>query len=367
MRIAFDYQTFTLQSYGGISRYFTKLTQELLRLEQQVQIFAPLHQNTYLASLPKSVVNGRRILHYPSKTTRLFLEYNRIISRHQLSHWKPDLVHETYYSRWGSAPKGCPTVVTVYDMIHELYSNYFSKFDGTTKIKKNAVNRADHVICISENTRNDLVRLFNIPAKKISVVLLGFDQFITEKSLADNLFSAPKPYLLYVGARGGYKNFSRFLRAVSASEILMKDFNVVAFGSSTFSNAELAFIASLGFAENQVQHVGGDDALLGSYYSAARAFIYPSLYEGFGIPPLEAMAHGCPVISSNASSMPEVIGAACVYFNPIDIGDMRQAIESVVYSDAKVSALKVLGAERLAFFSWSKCARETLDIYRSLI
>lgn len=366
MRIAYDYQIFVLQSYGGISRYFACLTQGLIDLKQQVKIFAPLHCNSYVASLPPGTVDGRGIVKFLPKTTRIFTAYNQLAAHVKIAQWQPDLVHETYYSRFGSAPKNCPTVITVYDMIHELFRTEFPARDNTTTLKIKAIERADHVICISENTKQDLINLYGTPANKISVVLLGFDQFIENVNLSGAYPSGEKPFLLYVGFRGGYKNFAGFLKAVAASPKLLSDFNIIAFGGPTFTAAEVSHINSLGFSENQVQHVSGNDALLGKYYSTARAFVYPSLYEGFGIPPLEAMAHNCPVISSNTSSMPEVIGNAGEYFYPSDTGDMRRAIESVVYSDSRVRSLVVLGSERLTNFSWTKCAQETLSVYRSI-
>lgn len=367
MRIALDYQTFILQTYGGISRYFTQLTKGLVNMGQQVEVFAPLHRNSYLESLPQGVVNGKCINRYPPKTMRFFLAYNQLVSRYKISRWTPDVVHETYYAKLRSAPRQCPTVITAYDMIHELFKNEFSKEDKTAAVKRIAIGRADHVICISENTKNDLIKLHGTPADKISVVHLGFDQFAVNEGLQPTAMAVTKPFLLYVGSRGGYKNFAGLLKAVASSQKLLRDFNIVAFGGPKFSSSELSLVTSLGFAENQVRHFGGNDALLGSFYDAARAFVYPSLYEGFGIPPLEAMAHNCSVISSNTSSMPEVIGNAGEYFNPLDTSDMRRAIEAVVYSDSRVASLKTLGAERLTKFSWSKCAQETLNVYRSII
>ena len=367
MRISYDYQTFILQSYGGISRYFTRLAQGMLQLNQQVGIFAPLHRNNYLLSLPREVVFGRYISSYPKKTARFFLAYNQFLSHSKIAKWKPDLVHETYYSRVGTAPVGCPTVITVYDMIHELFPNDFLVRDNTATIKRIAVDRADHVICISENTKMDLMRLYGTPASKLSVVHLGFDQFAPRAVKQQLTTLVDRPFLLYVGARGGYKNFIGFLRAVASSKRLLSDFDIVAFGGSKFSTKELNEMSSLGFRENQIRHQSGSDDVLGRFYSSAKAFIYPSLYEGFGIPPLEAMAHQCPVICSNISSMPEVIGEAGEYFDPADTDDMRRAIEDVVYSVSRVNQLRRFGEERLTAFSWDKCARETFDIYRSLI
>ncbi|MBU1566595.1 MAG: glycosyltransferase family 4 protein [Proteobacteria bacterium] len=363
MRIAFDYQTFFLQPYGGISRYFTQLVQNLLKKEQQVKVFAPLYQNNYLPKLPKDIVNGWHVGRYPSKTRRICYEYNFLKSRFQISRWKPDLVHETYFSKKKVAPKSCPTVITVYDMIYELFPDEFSKNDHTAELKKVAIDRADHVICISENTKLDLMRLYGTETSKISVVHLGVDN-ISSHSILKKPDISQRPFLLYVGKRGGYKNFAGFLKAVATSKRLLSDFDIIAFGGGEFSSDELFFISSLGFVENQVQHETGDDGLLRYYYSSARALVYPSLYEGFGLPPLEAMAHHCPVISSNTSSMPEVIGSAGEYFDPANVDDLQRAIESVVYSDDRVEQLMKLGVERLTAFSWDKCAQQSLDIYR---
>ena len=366
MRISYDCQAFVLQSYGGISRYFTRLAQGMLQLNQQVSIFAPLHRNNYLLSLPREVVFGRHISSYPRKTARLFLAYNQFLSHSKIAKWKPNLVHETYYSRHRSAPRECPTVITVYDMIHELYADEMTLTDNTATNKRIAIERADHVICISENTKSDLMRIYGTPASKLSVVHLGFDRFIAQENTHKSSTFSKKPFLLYVGQRTGYKNFIGLLKAVATSKSLLNDFDIVAFGGQKFSSDERHIINSCGFSESQVRQISGGDDLLGSLYNQASAFVYPSIYEGFGIPPLEAMAHRCPVISSNTSSMPEVIGAAGEYFNPTDIEDMRRAIEAVVFSTSRTDDLRRFGDRRLTEFSWDKCAQDTLNVYRLL-
>ena len=182
-------------------------------------------------------------------------------------------------------------------MIHEKYSEYLQPDDNMSYIKLQAINRADHVICISENTRKDLIELTNIPQAKTSVVHLGFSLWIYQRR-------GPKiinrPYLLFVGHRGGYKNFRRFLQAYATSKRLVQDFDVVCFGGFEFSSDELTFISSLGLTSNKVRRISGDDQVLANLYLNAAAFIYPSLYEGFGIPLLEAMSYQCPVVCSNA-------------------------------------------------------------------
>jgi glycosyltransferase involved in cell wall biosynthesis len=367
MNIAFDYQIFTRQNYGGISRYISQLAVGLLELQQKVKIIAPIHINNYLEVLPRDVVTGIRVKRYPPKMSRLFSIYNHAFSIPKINKFKPNVIHETYYSTFGINTKSCPIVVTVHDMIHEIFKDQFSKYDNTTKIKKAAIERADKIICITENTKKDLIRIFNISEDKVTVIHHGYDLFDRGNHIEMIGFSTSRPFLLYVGSRGGYKNFYGLLKAISLSKQLLSDIDIVVFGGPKFSSEEISIFRTLGLSEGQVKHVRGNDSLLRTYYKTARAFVFPSFYEGFGMPPLEAMAHGCPVIASNTSSMPEVIGNAGQYFNPAEPDDIRLAIESVVYSDKHVSNLQYLGYKRLSNFSWSKCAKDTLKVYQSLV
>ncbi|UNM21772.1 glycosyltransferase family 4 protein [Pseudomonas sp. ArH3a] len=364
MRVAFDHQIFCLQNYGGISRYFSRIAEQMAVTGNEVGIFSPLHRNFYLQDLPEGIVHGRKAEQYPPRTTRLALIYNHLLGHNAMRAWRPQVAHETYFSRFSAVPKGCPVVLTVYDMIHELYPENFSARDQTTQLKRRAVERADHVICISQSTRQDLMRLFAVPESKLSVVHLGFEQF--KRASQEVAGPSTKPYLLYVGSRHGYKNFLGLLDAVASSHRLKADFDIVAFGGGAFSASELEHAQQLGFSAGQLRQVGGDDAVLGQLYEGAKAFVYPSLYEGFGLPPLEAMAHDCPVISSGTSSMPEVIGDAGVLFDPLNGDEMAGAIERVVYSDNEIARLVELGHERLKHFSWQRCTQETLAIYQSL-
>ncbi|MGK5094020.1 glycosyltransferase family 1 protein [Deltaproteobacteria bacterium TL4] len=366
MKIAFDYQIFYLQSYGGVSRYITCLAQHLSRNNQEVRIFAPLHRNRYLQELPKDLVCGIGLQNYPPKTARICLSLNWVIAKSAISLWKPNIIHETYFSRFRSGSKNCPTIITVYDMIHELFPDKFAQGNDYTKTKIEALKRADHIICITENTRRDLIRLFDVPEEQTTTIHLGFEHFTSNIAIKHPTTVNQRPYLLFVGNRTGYKNFAGFITAVTRSEKLKKDFDIVAFGGGSFSSSEIEMISKLGFKADQVKQFSGDDHLMGQLYANARAFIYPSLYEGFGLPPLEAMAHNCPVVSSNTSSMPEVIGDAGEFFDPMNTENMIQAIENVVYSDERISHLVRMGQQRLLPFSWDQCAKKTLEIYTSL-
>lgn len=367
MKIVFDHQTFTMQPYGGISRYFVRLAQSLITLGEQVEVTAPIHRNRYLRDLPKSNVYGLMLNRFPPKTGSLAMLANHYLSQHKLRNFSPDILHETYYSAAPVITRDCGRVITVYDMIHEKYPSYFTLRDPAMKYKRLAVDRADHVICISHSTKNDLCEIFEVPSDKVSVVHLGFEKFVCQRTKTDPQAEGFRPFLLYVGSRGGYKNFQKMLKAVASRSALKRTFDVVAFGGGSLNKAEINLIAQLGFEPNTVRQVDGGDEVLGQLYTHARAFVYPSLYEGFGLPPLEAMAHDCPVISSNSSSMPEVIGEAGMYFEPLDIEAQAQAIEDVVFDEKKISQLITAGRKRLGYFSWNRCARETQDIYQKLL
>ena len=156
------------------------------------------------------------------------------------------------------------------------------------------------------------------------------------------------------------------MRAIAISKMLKKDFDILTFCGGRLTRLEVTLLSELGFKPEQVKQLGGDDKLLSQLYGGAAAFLYPSLYEGFGLPPLEAMAHNCPIISSKTSSMPEVIGDAAEFFNPAAIEDIAAAIERVVYSSSRTHELIKLGQERLNHFSWGRCADQTLAIYHQI-
>ena len=366
MKIAFDHQTFTMQSYGGISRYYTTLVDELLKQGQDSKVFAGFHRNNYLGDLPNGVVKGLKLKKYPPKSHRFFQLLSHGSSQLETKFWQPDIIHETYYSALPTLKTDAIRVTSVYDMIHELFSDQFSSRDRTTKWKKKTFNRVDHIISISNSTKRDLIDLFGIDEAKVSVVHLGVDLRAFQQPKIENKFR-DQPYLLYVGSRSGYKNFNGFLKACACSNLIRNKIKIVAFGGGVFSNEEISRINALGFKREFVQHVGGSDQLLASLYANALCFVYPSLYEGFGLPPLEAMAAKCPVVSSNTSSMPEVVNQAGVYFDPYNIDEICSTIETVVLDKNLRYELVQLGLENIKLFSWSKCANETLEIYKTLI
>jgi glycosyltransferase involved in cell wall biosynthesis len=365
MRIAFDSQIFGLQTYGGVSRYFCELAAGLAGQPNcEVAIIAPLYVNRHLDGRSgKAAVHGMRVPQVP-RTRRLLRVLNGMLSRAAIAKFDPHILHQTYYEEVASRPPGCQVVLTVHDMIHELFPGYFSPFDPTRERKSAAVARADHVICVSESTRRDLIELLNVPYERVSVVHHGPSESVTPGAVAR--YKAERPFILHVGVRSGYKNFDTLLKAYATSTLLRGYFDLVAFGGGGFTSAERSLMRKLGLSSDRLRQISDSDSVLGSLYSEASVFVYPSLYEGFGIPLLEAMHLGCPVVCGNTSSLPEVTGDAAEFCDSRSAEDMRRAIENVVSSAARRTALVKRGQERAKLFSWERCCLETLAVYERL-
>lgn len=367
IKIAYDPDIWSFQLYGGVSRYFCEISDRIAKAPNtHVSIVAPLRINAYLAMCSKGLVSGFQgpqwnIGHVPRRLLAMLL------GNAMLYDFAPDIVHETYYFPYCLGSKHARRVVTIHDMIHEKFPTFFPHADRTARYKAIAARRADHVICVSESTRRDAIEILGLPVDKTSVIHHGYELMDSNKAFADEPESPPKkPFLLYVGSRGGYKNFSRLLAAFGTSARLRTDFKLICFGGGSFQPPELQAIDALGLDLHQVIQVGGSDAALEKYYRSATAFVYPSLYEGFGFPPLEAMSYDCPVICSNAGSIPEVAGDAGEYFDPENQESLCEAIENVVGSGSRRQFLIAKGRLRLTCFSWDRCAAETLAVYTAL-
>ncbi len=372
MNILYDHQIFIDQIYGGPSRYFFNLIREIENKEN-IKVCAPLHVNKYLSQLPKALVFGQNIdflkldILLPYRIQKIIKEniinnVNLYYLNKSINNFKPNIIHKTYFDSYKT---NLPVVLTVYDLIHEKFHDLYKK-DSNFRPKKKAIERANEIICISKNTLNDLNHYYDLKDKKASVIHLASD-------LKENSFKNSKQqiysknnFLLYVGKRSLYKNFKNFVNAYSCSDKLKKDFKIYCFGGGKFTKDEIQIFKDLKI-DDKIIHLEGDDNDLIYLYKNARALIYPSKYEGFGLPVLEAMSFNCPVICSNTSSLPEVCEDAVAYFDPFSIDSINNKIIETVYSDNKIQELKLLGSKRIKLFSWEKCANETIKIYNRLI
>ena len=372
MKILYDHTAFQFQRYGGISRYFYELITRLSTKEDvEISLFHGLHINEYTLSEHKQ--NFDSYWGYKWKYKKPAAKYislifaipNRILFDNYMRSSDVTIYHPTYYMKGLKQNRKAPIVITVYDMIHELYPDQFIDSWFVIKAKKRAISLANVIIAISENTKKDLVRIYDVPESKIKVIYLASSLQSSNPISIDELkkeHGIKRPYILYVGDRRTYKNFKVLFDSYINN--LSDDFDLICFGGGKFKNNELKNINNR--TKNSMIQLNGSDDLLASLYKHAFCFVYPSLYEGFGIPPLEAMSMGCPVIASNASSIPEVVGDAAILFDPSSKNELIDAIESLC-DESKRNDLIKRGFEQEKKFSWDKMASETLAIYKSIL
>jgi glycosyltransferase involved in cell wall biosynthesis len=363
LRILFDGQIFVGQRAGGISRYYTTLARQLGRTGGvSARIVAPLHRNEILREDRSAPVFGVGL---PDRrgVDRICRYAQDLVSPLVDPFFRGDIVHETFFSPRAYLTHGRRRVTTMYDMITELYY----PGDVTTEHKKASLDRSDHVICISRNTRKDLCEIFDVPLERTSVTHLSYEDFGGFKGSKAPDALGGSPYFFYVGNRASYKNFEALLRAFASVPELVNNFRIACYGGRPFTGGERAAAAALGLRPEALVHLTGGDDVLGAGYANATAFVYPSLYEGFGIPPLEAMSASCPVLSSNTSSLPEVVGDAALSFDPKDVEALRDALVRVAESSDLRADLVRRGHAQRALFSWDRCVEQTLAVYRSIL
>ncbi|WP_286072298.1 glycosyltransferase family 1 protein [Duncaniella freteri] len=251
--------------------------------------------------------------------------------------------------------------MTVYDMIHERFPEMFPEQDHTSELKRITVTKADKIIAISHWTKKDLIEIYGLPEDKIEVIHLGQSIDTTNEQPVEGL---PESYILFVGNRGAYKNFERFARAFARIHRNHPDVKLVCTGG-LFSESEMAFLKDLSI-DSCIHHYFVSEAQLVYLYRHALCFVFPSLYEGFGIPILEAYAADCPLVLSNTSCFPEVAHDGGIYFDPYDVDSITEAIERVVTDVHLRSELVNKGRKVLDMYSWDKMAIETAKVYESL-
>jgi glycosyltransferase involved in cell wall biosynthesis len=360
VRVAYDEQVFLFQKQGGISRYFANLIADL-RGENYpgVDVSIPFRHvwNDYAsADLAEFGVSmGPKALAPYPLIAASFLRPRR---REPV-----DLIHHTFYhSRYLRDYPGAKKVVTLYDMIPERFPDAVS--GKVHMAKAEYYRRADLLIAISESTKRDAIEAYGEPNFPIQVVPLGVsDQFSSGGPPDPGL---PAEYLLYVGQRAGYKDFDLLLQAFGDIASDYPELSLVAVGGGEFSPQERRRIDDLRLNGRITQSYVPDRYLPGTY-AQARVFVMPSRYEGFGIPLLEAMAAGTPVLAANASSFPEVGGDAIHYFVPGDSHDLANSLTSLLSDETEQRRLATLGRERAKTFTWSRTADMTTAAYRTIL
>jgi glycosyltransferase involved in cell wall biosynthesis len=357
MKIAFTNTIFFLQKKGGVSRYFLNLASELISLKKKINIIAPISKNIYLKELTKNNISFY-FSRFPINS--IIKKINNLIFNYLCIKYNPDIIHETYYNSDNlKYYKNTIKVLTIYDLIHEKFSKYYQKNHFFKK--KKILNFIDHFICISKNTQKDFVKYYKVPKKKTSVIYLSGNHIKKIKSSDKHINLKKKSFFLFVGSRDNYKNFNLIINVFNQYN-LFNHYKLVCFGGENFSEDEKKKFKNL----DQFVNYQGNDSLLRFLYENAIAHIVPSFYEGFGITVLEAMELGCPVISSNTSSLKEVGGSACLYFNPKSSADLIKKINLLINNKKIYQSLIDRGYRHCARFTWKKCAQKTYQLYKKL-
>ncbi len=363
--LLYDYQILMMQKYGGISRYFYEVVSRVPETEFQVQLPVTHNLNFYFQDY----------FHKPIREIKSIRKYNRIIKRNQayikfiLGRNKENICfHPTYYNPYFlDALKG-KLVVTVHDMIHENYSEYYAG-NATIGHKKILMDRADKIIAVSETTKRDILKLYpEMKEDKIKVIYHGCEK---ETSLIKDshyevkyIGNGNRKFLLYVGNRDRYKNFLRFAQAITR---VMKDNEqiwLVCVGGGEFRPEEKVIFEE-GCCQERVIQVDAEERELLWLYQNAACFIFPSKAEGFGIPILEAWKNNCPIAMSRIECFQEIGGDAALYFDPDDVSDIEKKVLELIYGEISGELLRK-GKERIKRFSWDMCAEKHLQVYREM-
>jgi len=363
MKILYDHQIFSLQKYGGISKYYSELFKNLSS-EHQYTLSLLLSDNQYLKEgyqyfkkinipIPDKKFKGRGFF------KKKIYAINKRYSQHIISSNNYDLLHPTYFDTYFLNNLKTPYIVTVHDLIEFKFKEQFRNNSLMEQMER-IIRKANRIISISENTKKDIIDIFNINPDKIDIVYHGFNKPLRLRE--QNPYGR---YILFVGKRNGYKNFITFAKAASVLLIKESDLKLICVGLP-FNKDEVKELKELNIVE-KTKVLGVNEDELNDLYFHAQVFVYPTLYEGFGMPILEAFANNCPVCLSNTSSLPEVAGEAGVYFDPVNSDSILSAMEKVIYNSDFSKKIIAAGTNRLNNFSWKYCAEQTINSYRKAL
>ncbi len=359
VRVAIDEQIFAIQRYGGISRLFYELAKQFTTTPdlgvKLLPISAPI-VNQYVLGNPE--LTSSLQLHPAKNSIRALATY----FSHRTDVRDAQIVHNTFYLPHGlTGGKGAKRVVTIHDMIPELLPKTRRRLDLLT-MKRRYVHQADHIICVSAATRGDLVRLYPEITAPISVVHHGVDPVFTPN--VPKWSDLPEQYILFVGNRDQYKDADILLKAFAIFSKEFNDTTLLFVGGGEFTAKESKLMQTLGITR-QVSQRSLPDAEMSSAYCNALFTVFPSRFEGFGLPALESMASGTATILANATSLPEVGGDAALYFESGNVAGLAEKMLRLATNGDLRSQLANAGIIQAKGFSWAKCAAETAAVYQS--
>lgn len=352
MKILYDTYIYKLQQAGGINRYMSEIISRLPSKFQPYvfkkinnQVLVPKNKDLKFFCLPKSFAWSPRLLKMRLRSV--------------------NLIHPSYYHlstplSWENIPGN--VVITVHDFIMARFADRYERSNKVIQDQKAAIQRADHIICVSQSTQQDLLERFPKCVSKSSVIPLGSSISI---SSADAKKIYQQRYFLYVGNRNFYKNFYLTLQIFALLKTKYRDLLLVVVGPS-WNDKEKKQLHDLGIEDSVDLLEYPDDTLLATLYKYCEALFYLSEYEGFGLPPLEAMKMGAPVIALKKSSLPEVVGSGGILMEPDQVSakEVAEAAASLLDSETIRRELSEKAIQQAAQFSWERTMKETLQVYQ---
>jgi glycosyltransferase involved in cell wall biosynthesis len=360
----------------GVGTYTRNIVRGLARLDHENEFFllGSAEKVNEIGSLPE---NFQSVPVPPPETAKGYWQYHAVVRRLGC-----DLVHVPHLF-WVPHRLPCPYVVTVHDVLEHMYRARNGSglrrslhFHLTRSVLKNAA----RIFAVSQFTKTEVQKLFGIPGDRIEVVYNAIDpRFLTghasdaDRQLLAERYQITYPFLLYAGRISPHKNIVRIIEAFSAlktelgKQELYPDLKLIIIGDELSKHPDLRRTVIRGGVQNDVRFLGFVPIeVLRIFYDIAKVFVFPSLYEGFGLPPLEAMAHGTPVLTSNTSSIPEVVGNAAMLVNPENLFEMMRALQRVLLDANLRERLRQAGYEQVKKFSWDRSVAEVLAGYQEV-
>ncbi|MEK7071285.1 MAG: glycosyltransferase family 1 protein [Patescibacteria group bacterium] len=359
MTIGIDGNEANVENLVGVSVYTHKLLIEFQKKSDANNRFVIYLKNAPLPHLPNETEYFRYQVVWPS------LLWSQIpLPIHLFLHNKID----RFFSPAHYAPRFAtsPTVVTVHDLSYFYYPEDFLKAD-LYKLKKwtgYSVKNARNIIAVSKQTKKDIVKFYKILEEKITVIYNGHEKIQSAKRKVQK---ATSPYILYVGTLQPRKNIKTLVEAFSSFSIHNSSFKLILVGKKGWMYEDILKSVNTSKCKDNIEIKGyvSDEELV-TLYQNAFCYVNPSLYEGFGIPVLEAMAQDCPVLSSDTGALPEIAGNAALYFNPEKVEELVNQLELLKNNKENLrEELIKKGRERIKQFSWEKCAQQTLTLLKN--
>ncbi|WP_421120338.1 glycosyltransferase family 4 protein [Aquihabitans daechungensis] len=361
-RVRFGPEIFRIQPRGGASRYVVELHRALLQAHVDSVIVAGWHTSEVLDDVPQVQGRAATVSGLPGANVLTRFVAESVASRAVRRLGPGDIWHPSYYPRRlptgrdGERPR---LVITVLDMIHEQFAASMARRDDSAVRKAAACAAADLVLCISHDTARDLQERLGIDPEKVAVTHLGVTP--VEPVSRPRPFG-DRPYIVYLGdRRSPYKNWTALLDALRSTT---REVDLLCIGAPAGSS-DLEDVRFRGL-DGRVQFEGGSDAEVAGRLASAAGLVYPSLSEGFGLPPLEALAQGCPVVASDAGAIPEVVGGIAVLVEP-SVEGIGAGIERLLAGGPDVERQRTGGPAHAARFTWEATAAATIDGYRRIL